>query len=157
MNPQGIVGTGIALVILAVVFSQPLIDEQVPEPYVVSENYTYQQALVRESQVKKSLWSFPWTPTVTQAQYLIKNTAAWEGSFDLNFQFDNGTDIANRTETIDMRASEEQAVTIKSPLWGESKVTLSVVPPVKTSVQQRMVTKKVSVWGYLPSLLPFIK
>lgn len=120
-------------------------DVQEVETYFTSKPYTYEASFVRVNQVRK----FPWIFEVTQAQYIVKNTDLQEGTFGLNFIFDNGADTGTRTEKVTIRASEEKAMTVDSSLKGVSKVTLNVIPPNKSIPQQRTVTKKVNVWNYI--------
>lgn len=145
MNPQRIVITAVCLVVAAIIMSTVTWEVQEVETYFTSEPYTYEQPLVRVSQIRK----FPWIYEVTQAQYMVKNTDVKKGTFVLNFIFDNGAETETRTKTLAIVAGEEKAVTIDSPLKGESTVTLNVIPPNKSVPQERTVTKKVNVWNYI--------
>ncbi len=145
MDPRAIIPTAFGVIIAAIMMSTITWDVQEVETYFTSEPYTYEQSLVRENQIRK----FPWFYEVTRAQYIIKNTDVKMGTFDLNFIFDNGTDTETRTETVEIRAGEEKAVTVDSPLKGESKVTLNVIPPKKSIPHERTVTKKVNGWNYV--------
>ena len=136
--------TAFGIVLFAIIMSTVTWDVQEVETYFTSEPYTYEQALIREDQVQKFLWF----SEVTRVQYIVKNTDVKMGEFGLNFIFDNGTDIETRTETVAIRAGEEKAVTVDSPLKGVSKVTLNVIPPKKSIPQERTVTKKVNGWNY---------
>lgn len=145
MNLPTIVTTAVGIVIAAIILSTTTWDVEEVETYFTYEPYTYEQALVREDQVRK----FPWFSEVTRVQYIVKNTDVKVGEFDLNFIFDNGTDIETRTETVAIRAGEEKAVTVDSPLKGVSKVSLNVIPPKKSIPQERIITKKVNGWDYI--------
>ncbi|MFH1016463.1 MAG: hypothetical protein V1771_05635 [Chloroflexota bacterium] len=140
-----IVVTGLALLIVAIMWSTTTWDVPVVETYYTSQPYNYEQSFVRVNQVR----NFPWINEVTQVQYMVKNTDTQKGTFLLNFIFDNGTDTGTKTSMVDILAGEQKAVSMDSPLNGESKVTLKVVPPNKSFPQQRTVTKKVNGWDYL--------
>ncbi len=75
-----------------------------------------------------------------------------DGTFVLNFLFDDGSDSKVKTEKVKILSGEEKAVTINSPLAGVSTVLLNVVPPNKSVLQQRTVKKTVNVWYYIPGL-----
>jgi hypothetical protein len=149
MDAGRIVAIAVAVVFAAIIFSIPTVEVQEKEIYFTSEPYTYEQSLVRENQVWNFSWIFPWIHEVTQVQYMVKNTDTQKGTFVLNFIFDNGTEIDTRTKTVDILAGEEKAVTMDSSLSSKSTVTLNIIPPNKSIPQERTVTKKVSVWGYL--------
>lgn len=149
MNAQGIVSVAVGLVIGAIVFSIPIHEIEVEESYYTTEPHQYQQTLVRERQVID--WPRFWR-SVTEAQYLIKNTENTDGTFTLNFLFDNGTDTKTKTQRVRILAGEERAVKMKSTLAGQSTISLNVVPPNRSEVQYRSVKKMVSTWYYLPGL-----
>jgi hypothetical protein len=117
-------------------------DVPVVETYPTYEPYDYEDTLVRESQIRK----FPWFSEVTRVQYLVTNTDAKTGTFALNFTFDNGIEIATLTETVAIGAGEERAMTVDSPLKGVSRFTVNVIPPGKSVLHERTVTKKFHVW-----------
>jgi hypothetical protein len=148
-DPIAIVVTMIVLILAAMLATTITWDIDVVEPYYTSEPYHYEQTLVREIQVT----NFPWFwQEVTQAQYLVKNTEDRNGTYTLNFLFDNGTNSETRTQEVEILSGETKAVTINSPLTGLSTVSLKVVPPNKSVLQQRTVKKKVNVWNYIPGL-----
>lgn len=140
-----IIGIALALLIVVIMLTTTTWDVPVVETYYTSQPYTYEQSFVRVNQVR----NFPWINEVTQAQYMVKNTDTQKGTFALNFIFDNGTDTATKTTSVDILAGEQKAITMDSPLKGNSEVTLKVIPPNKSIPQQRTVTKKVSGWDYL--------
>jgi len=144
VNYQTIVGIGLGIFVFSIIMSIPWEVEEV-ETYFTYEPYTYEKSLVRVNQIRK----FPWIYEVTQAQYIVKNTDAEKGTFDLNFIFDNGAETETKTETVDILAGEEKAITIDSSLKGESTVTLNVIPPKKSIPHERTVTKKVKGWDYI--------
>ena len=146
---QAIIYTAIALVIAAILMSTITWEIDVVEPYYTSEPYQYEQTLVREKQVID--WPRFWQ-TATQGQYLVKNNESIDGIFTLNFVFDNGADSKTKTKKVEILAGEEKAVTMKSTLAGLSTITLNVVPPNKSELQDRTVKKTVSTWYYLPGL-----
>ena len=142
---QEIIGTALALLIVVIILTTTTWDVTVVEKYNTYQPYTYEQSLVRVRQVR----NFPWIDEVTEGQFIVKNTDSQPGSFSLNFTFDNSVDTSTETTTIDILAGEQKAITMDSPLAGESKITLKVIPPNKQIPQQRNVTKKVSGWEYL--------
>ena len=75
-------------------------------------------------------------------------------NFILNYFFDNGTDSDMKTRKIKLMAGEGDVVKINSPFTGVSEISLEVVPPFRTVLQQVMVKKKVNAWYYL---LPFLR
>ena len=149
MSAQGIITTVIAIIVAAILMSTITWQIDVVEPYYTSEPYHYELTLVRQQQVTKPPWFWQ---TATQAQYLVKNTEDRDGSFTLNFLFDDGTNTRTKTMKVEILAGEERAVTITSPFAGESTISLSVVPPNKSELQYRTVKKTVSAWYYLPGL-----
>ena len=149
MNPQLIIYTAIALVVAAIILTTVTWEIEEVETYYTTEPYSYEQELVREKQVRN--FPFFWQK-VTQIQYLVKNTDVKDGTFVLNFLFDNGTDSKTKTEKVTLLSGEEKAVTINSPLSGVSTVSLNVVPPNKLVPQQRTVKKTVNAWYYIPGL-----
>ncbi len=149
MNPQLIIYTAIALVVAAIIMTTVTWEIEEVETYYTDEPYSYEQELVREKQVR----NFPWLwQKVTQIQYLVKNTDVKDGTFILNFLFDNGSDSKTKTEKVTILSGEEKAVTINSPLSGVSTVSLNVVPPNERVPQQRTVKKTVNTWYYIPVL-----
>jgi hypothetical protein len=149
MNAQGIIAVVVAVIVAAILMSTVTWQIDVVEPYYTSEPYHYEQTLVREKQVTKLPWFWQ---TATQAQYLVKNTEGKDGTFTLNFLFDDGTNSRTKTMRVEILAGEQKAVTITSPLTGVSTISLSVVPPNKSELQYRTVKKTVNAWYYLPGL-----
>lgn len=145
MNPVGWIVAAFCLVVALIILTT--VTWQVPEDeiYYTYTPFTYEQHLVRENQVR----NFPWIHEETQAQYVVTNTDASEGTFVLNFTFDNGSQIQTKTEKVDILAGEEKAVTINSPLSGNSKVALNVIPADYANPQHQTVYKTVHVWNYL--------
>jgi len=144
---QPIIGTAIALVFAAILMTTITWEIEEVETYYADEPYSYEQELVREKQAP----NYPWFwDEVTQTQYLVKNTDVKEGTFILNFLFDNGTDSKTKTKKVKILSGEKKAVTINSPLPGLSTVSLNVVPPNKSVLRQRTVKKTVNTWYYLP-------
>ncbi len=140
-NPIAIISIIVSIILLTV----PIIPVEITTTTYSSEPYTYQQSLIRTTQVR----NFPWIKEVTQFQYIIKNTDVRNGSFDLNFVFDNNEDIDTITKSVDILAGEEKAVTVDSPLRGESTVTLNVIPPKKSIPRESTITKNVTAWSWL--------
>lgn len=140
-NPKAIISIIVSIILLTV----PIIPVEITTTTYASEPYTYQQSLIRTTQVR----NFPWIKEVTQFQYIIKNTDVRNGSFDLNFTFDNNEDTDTITKSVDILAGEEKAVTVDSPLRGESTVTLNVIPPKKLIPQETTITKNVTTWSWL--------
>ncbi len=149
MSSAQIISIAAAFVIAAIIMSTITWEIDVVEPYLASEPYHYEQTLVRERQVPNCPWFWQ---EVTQAQYLVKNTEDRDGTYTLNFLFDNGINSQTKTIKVEIISGEEKAVTINSPLTGVSKISLNVVPPNKSILQQRTVKKRVNVWYYLPGL-----
>jgi len=148
-DPKAIVGTIVGLILAAMLVTTITWEIEVVEPYYTIEPYHYEQTLVRETQVP----NFPWLwQEVTQAQYLVKNTEDRDGTYALNFLFDNGINSQTKTIKVEIMSGEEKAVTINSPLTGLSTISLNVVPPNKWVPQQRTVKKKVNAWNYIPGL-----
>ena len=148
-DPKAIVGTIVGLILAAMLVTTITWEIEVVEPYYTTEPYHYEQTLVRETQVP----NFPWFwQEVTQAQYLVKNTEDRNGTYTLNFLFDNGINSETETIKVEIISGEEKAVTINSPLTGVSTISLNVLPPNKSVLQQRTVKKKVNAWNYIPGL-----
>ena len=102
---------------------------------------------------EKQVTNWPWFwQNVTQVQYLVKNTDVAEGTFNLNFLFDDGINSRTKTKELRILPGEEKAVTMNSPLPDVSAVSLNVVSPTKSVLKQRTVKKKVNAWYYLPGL-----
>ena len=141
VNPRVVVAIIISVILLTV----PIIPVEVTEISYTSEPYTYEQSLVRIDQIRK----FPWIHEVTRAQYIIKNTDIKKGTFNLNFIFDNEIDTDTSTKSVDILAGEEKAITVDSPLKGESTVTINVIPPKKLIRHESTVTKNVTTWNWL--------
>jgi len=140
-NPRVVLLIIVSIILLTV----PIIPVEITTTTYTFEPYTYQQSLIRTTQVR----NFPWIKEVTQVQYIIKNTDVRNGSFDLNFVFNNGEDTDTITKSVDILAGEEKAVTVDSPLRGESTVTLNVIPPKKSIPQESTITKNVTTWSWL--------
>lgn len=149
MDPRVIIGGAIGLVVAAMILTTVTWEIEVEETYYTKEPYSYEQELVREKQVSMIPWF--WIK-VTQTQYIIKNIDVEEGTFTLNFLFDNGTDSEIRTKKVKLSPGEMETITMNSPLSGVSKVSLNVAPPNKTVPQQRTVKKTVNGWYYIPFL-----
>ena len=153
-GPQAIIGTVIGLVFAAILLTTITWEIDVVEPYYTKEAYHYEQTFVREKQVP----NFPWFwQEVTQAQYLVKNTDDKDGTYTLNFLFDNGTNSETETMEVDIMSGEEKAITVNSPLTGVSTISLNVVPPNKLVLQQRTIKKRVNTWYYVPGLKFLVK
>ena len=150
MDIRAIVGIALGLVIAAIVLTAVTWPIEVVEPYYTSEPYHYEQTLVREKQVTR--WPWFWQ-TKTQGQYLVKNTEDIDGTFTLNFLFDDGLNVKTKTMEVEIMAGEGKAVTINSPFAGELTISLNVVPPNKSELQYRTVTKTVNTWQYLYGLI----
>lgn len=140
-NPRVVLLIIVSIILLTV----PIIPVEITTTTYTFEPYTYQQSLIRTTQVR----NFPWIKEVTQVQYIIKNTDVRDGSFDLNFVFNNGEDTDTITKSVDILAGEKKAVTVDSPLKGESTVTLNVIPPKKSIPQESTITKNVTTWSWL--------
>ena len=145
MNLQTIIIGTFAVIITVMLASTITWEVPEVETYVTFEPYTYEQSTVRESQEKRFLWFFEFT----QVQCIVKNTDIKGGNFSLNFIFDNGEKTETKTKTVEIMAGEEKAVTMDSPLEGKSSVTLNVIPPSHSIVQERTVMKEVTVLDYI--------
>ena len=145
MNPQAIIGTAIALVFGAIIMNTATWEIEEVETYYADEPYSYKQELVREKQVPNSPWLWQ---EVTQIQYLVKNTDVKDGTFALNFLFDDGSDSRTKTEKVTILSGAEKSVTMNSPLLYESTVSLNVIPPNKSVPHQRTVKRTVNTWQY---------
>jgi hypothetical protein len=141
------------VVISGIILSSTGGEEIVPITYSTSEPFSFQQSYIRSTQVK----NFPWIHDSTQAQFFVKNTDTQEGSFTLNYKFDNGSKTETKTKKVKILAGEEKAVSLDSTLRGKSSVILDVIPPSKLVVHQGTKTIKHSGWYYLRRLAPFIK
>lgn len=147
------IGGAIGLVVTLIILSTPLIPIQEVITHYTPEPYSFEQELVREKQVRP----FPWIWEVTQAQYLIKNTDTDDGTFVLNYLFDNGSESKTKTKKVEVLAGEEKSVTINSPLSGNSTVSLNIVPPYRSVAQQEIITKNVNAWHFINPLKLFFK
>ena len=146
---RAIVGVALGLVMAAIVLTTVTWPIDVVEPFYTSEPYHYEQILVREKQVTR--WPWFWQAK-TQAQYLVSNAEDADGTFTLNFLFDDGLNVKTNTLKVEIAAGEGKAVTVNSPFAGRSTISLNVVPPNKSELQYRTVTKMVNAWYYLPGL-----
>lgn len=147
LDPRIVISGAIGLVAALIILSSPLIDVEEVKTHITYQPYSYEQSLIRESQIQKFI--FPWVSEVTQIQYMVKNTDTQEGTFVLNFIFDNGGETRTVTEKEDILGGENKAVTVDSPLRGKSTSRLNVIPPVRAIPEQRIVKKKVSAWEFL--------
>jgi hypothetical protein len=151
MNPgSGLVGLAVFTVIAVSVLIAPVHEVEEVETHYTREPLTYEQTFARESQVRR--FCFPWFCDKTQVQYGLRNTDDSLGEFPVNFIFDNGSDRATKTETTTIIAGEEVAVTVVSPLKGQSGFTINVIPPAKRVSHEWTVTKKVSTLSKLGEL-----
>ena len=149
MDPR--IRGAIGLVVVLIILSTPLIPIQEVVTHYTPEPYSFEQELVREKQVRP----FPWFWEVTQTQHLIKNTDSDDGTFALNYLFDNGSESKTKTKKVKILAGEEKSVTINSPLSGKSTVSLNIVPPYRSVAQQEIITKNVSAWHFINPLKLF--
>ncbi len=133
---QPIIGTAIALVVAAILMTTITWEIDVEETYYIQEPYSYEQELVREKQVPNTPF-FWWE--VTQVQHLVKNNDMKEGTFVLNYLFDDGVNTKTKTKKVIILSGEEIAETMNSHLFGVSTVSLNIVPPNNTVPQQRPV------------------
>jgi hypothetical protein len=147
LDPRIVIPGAIGLVIALIILSSPLIDVEEVKTEITYQPYSYEQSFIRESQIQK--FTFPWFSKVTQVQYMVKNTDSQEGTFVLNFIFDNGIETRTVTKKEDILGGENKAVTVDSPLRGKSTSSLNVVPPVRAIPEQLIVKKKVSAWEFL--------
>ena len=147
LDPRIVIPGAIGLVVALVILSSPLIDVEEVKTDIRYQPYSYEQSLIRESQRQKFM--FPWFAEVTQAQYMVKNTDSQNGTFILNFIFDNGVETRTLTQKEDILAGENKAVTVDSPLRGKSTSRLNVIPPTRAIPEQRIIKKKISAWEFL--------
>ncbi len=155
MDPRalGVIGLAIALVIAAIMFSQPIDTVEETEIYYTREPITFEKTLEQERQVPRFLIWFE----ATEMQYIIKNTDTVDGEFTLSFVFNNGEDIKSKTRKIKILAGAKEAVTEISPLGGVSTVTLDVTASSKLVAHKRTVTREITTWDKLGDLIPFIR
>ena len=146
MDPR--IGGAIALVVVLIICSSPIIPVQETVTHYTSEPYSFKQELVREKQARP----FPWLWEVTQIQYLITNTDHDDGPFKLNCLFDNGLESETKTVTVEISAGAGKSVSINSPLSGKSTVSLNVIPPYRSIPKEEKITKNVSVWYFVNPL-----
>ena len=151
MDPRTIIGTAIVLLVAVIILTTYTWEIEVEATRYIAEPYSYEQELIREKQVTN--WPWFWQK-VTQVQYMVKNTDTGEGTFILNFLFDNGTDSEMKTKKVKLMPGEGDVVKINSPLSGVSEVSLEVAPPFRSVPQQVIVKKKVNAWYYV---LPFLR
>jgi hypothetical protein len=144
-----IVLTAFGLLIAAIVLTSYTWQIPVIENYTTEVPYQYKQELVRTQQVSEAIWF--WNK-VTQVQYIVTNLDTKDGTYTLNFFFDNGTNSSTKTTRVDILAGENKEITMNSPLHGESNISLNVVPPNTLVIQQRTVQKTVNTWNYVPGL-----
>ncbi len=154
MDPRAIIGTAIGLVFAAIIMTTATWEIDVVETYYTQEPYSYEQELVREKQVPNT--PFFWLQ-VTQVQHLITNNDTKEGTFILNYLFDDGVNTKTKTEEVIILSGEKKAATMNSHLFGVSTVSLNIVPPNNAVPQQRTVKKTVNAWYYLPGLKFLLK
>lgn len=147
LDPRIVIPGAIGLVVALIILSSPLIDVEEVKTDIRHQPYSYEQSLIRESQRQKFM--FPWFAEVTQAQYMVKNTDSQNGTFILNFIFDNGVETRTLTQKEDILAGENKAVTVDSPLRGKSTSRLNVIPPTRAIPEQRIIKKKISAWEFL--------
>ena len=154
MDPRVIIGTAIGLVVAAIILTTYTWEIEVEETRYTEKPYSYEQELIREKQVTN--WPWFWQK-VTQVQYLVKNTDTDEGTFILNFLFDNGTDSEMKTKKVKLMPGEGDVVKVNSPLSGVSEASLEVAPLFRSVPQQVIIKKKVNAWYYIPFLRFFFK
>jgi hypothetical protein len=154
MSIQAIIYTAIGLVVAAIILTTITWEIDVQETRYIQEPYTYEEELIREKQVIN--WPWFWQKA-TEVQYSVKNTDTDEGTFILNFLFDNGSDSDMETKKVKLMPGEGDVVKVKSPLSAVSKVSIDVTPPFRSVPQLVTVKKKVNGWYYFPFLRPLFK
>ena len=151
-DPRVIVATAFALFIAGTIFFIPIHEVEEIETYYTDEPLTFEKSLKLETQVRQ--WIF-WD--ATEVQYIIKNTDVIDGVFTLNFIFRNEKDIKSSTKRIAILAGAQEAITVVSPLFGVSNVTLNVIPSNKSVRHERTITKKITTWDKLRELRMIFK
>ena len=118
------------------------------------EPYSYESELIQEHQVQNIplFWM-----EVTQVQYQITNTDTNEGTFVLNFLFDDGVNSKTITKKLKLLPNEAGSVTVNSPFFNVSQVSVNVAPLNKSVLQYRTVKKTVNGWYYFPFLRFLLK
>jgi len=146
-SQSALIGFAIGAFFLGTIFFLPIgtVDEVVTD--LTNEPLAYQGSVVRETQVPT--WIF-WE--ATEVQYMITNRDVVDGTFTLNFVYDNGKETKSSTRKIKILAGVQQAVTQMSAFHGVSKVTLYVVPPYRVVARQRTVPRNITLWDKITDL-----
>jgi len=141
-------GAGVIFVFI-LVLSMPIFPiEEVVTRYT-TEPYTFEQQLLHEKQAPQIPWF--WNE-VTQTQYKVTNTDISDGTFTINYFFDNGSESKTKTNRVKILAGEAKSLTMNSPLTGTSNVSLNIVPPYRTVPKQEIITRNVNIWHFIGNL-----
>ena len=145
---NGMVMSAVGAVIAVAILLIPIHAVEELETFFTSEPLAYKETFVRHSQVGG--FCFPWFCNKTEVQYGLRNMDEAQGAFNVNFVFDNGSEVATKTVSTSVIAGEEVAITTKSPLKGESEVRINVLSPVKSVPHERKVIRRVSTLSRIP-------
>ena len=149
---SGPIGYAVAAVIAVAVLLAPFHRVEEVELFFTREPLTYEQTFFNKGQVRG--FCFPWVLcNNTEVQYGLKNTDDAPGDFNVNFLFKSDSKVAARTIPARVIPGEEVVVVAKSPLRGESEVTVNVLVPTKDVPHERTVVKHVNTFSKLPDLL----
>ncbi len=148
---NGLVGSAVAAMFAVALLLAPVHSVEETETYFTIEALTHQQRFMGSDQVKG--FCFPWFCEKTEIRYLLRNTDAYPGEFNLNFVFRNASEVASKTVSARALAGEEVAVVVKSPIKGHSEFTVNVLAPTKSVPHERTVVRNVNTLSKLPELL----
>lgn len=137
----GIAGIMGVIFMTAFIFATPMFPAEETVTRLTEVTYTYEQKLEYENQVDQIPWF--WNQ-VTQTQHIITNTYTKDGTFTLNYRFDNGSETKTKTNKVKFLAGETISCTMRSPLSGTSNVTLNVIPPMRVVPVQETISKNAS-------------
>jgi hypothetical protein len=103
LNPTSI----ILIIISVLLLILPIITIKVPEITAIQEPYSFERTSPPKVIHKNLLFFIP----LAEGHQSIKNTDNSEGTFYLNFIFDNGVDRRTTREEVTLAPTEEQVVT----------------------------------------------
>jgi hypothetical protein len=120
---------------------------QVTQIHYTSEPYSFEKTSSLRVINKTFLNIIYWA----EAHQSIKNTDNIDGTFNLNFIFDEGLEKPSNTVTVDLHHGEEKEVVSSMPISGPVNVpvTVNIIPPNKPVPQQTVITENVNLWQFI--------
>lgn len=146
----------LSIVISLVILSVPIIPTEVTEISYKLEPLSFEiTSPIRY--VTKTEFCLPQIIcTVIEAHQSIKNTDNLTGIFYLNFVFNNSIEKKSVTESVGLLPGEEKEVFTDVPFPDQVDAVVNVIPPKKSVPEKKVITKNVSAWSILGSVInPF--